>query len=438
MWYSLHMKKRRLIIIAVIIITFLFTGQAQVFADYDGSKLGGDSIILMNLENGDILYEKNAYEVRDPASITKIVTLMVVLDTLEMDQEVTVPDNVDGSGTTIGLIPGEKLTVEQLVYGMMLKSGNDAAQVLALEAAGSIDAFSDLMNAKAKECGAKDTHYKNPNGLNPEEVNNVTTAYDQALITREAMKDERFRKIVGTAKYTIPATNKSDERVIKSSNSCLWVTNRKKKVNGVAMPYKYDGCTGVKTGHSSTAGYCYVGTAKRDNMELVVVTLDTRKYSDRYGDAMKLWEYAFNTFRTYTAAAAGDVICSEKVKRGALSEVDLGVAEDMDITVKKDYDAENNITTSVKPNSKDLVAPIEKGEVMGTLEAYDENGKLLATSELVALEDVEKGGPLSYIGVSDEDAGLFLMMILSLIIILILIILIIVRLRKGKASQDSN
>ena len=438
MWYSLLMKKQKLIIIAAIIITILFAGQTQVFSASDKPDVHGESVILMNLENGDVLYEKNARKVRDPASVTKILTLMVVLDTLEMDKEVTVPDNVDGSGTTIHLVPGEKMTVRELVYGMMLKSGNDAAQVLALEAGGSIEHFAEMMNARAKECGAYDTKYKNPSGLNPDAVNNVTTAYDQALIMGAAMKDERFREIVSTARYVITATNKSDERVLRNSNFCLWVTSRKRTINGKKMTIKYDGCTGGKTGHSSTAGYCFVGTAKRNNMELVAVTLGAPNFYDRFTDPMKLWEYGFNNFKTYTVATGGEVIRSQKVSKGALAEVGLGVKEDIDITVDKDYDAENSITTSVKLNEKEPIAPIKKGEVMGTLEAYDENGTLIATSELIALEDVEKGGILSNIGIADEDAGIFLLLAFSLLIILILIILIIVRLRRGRASEDPN
>lgn len=438
MWYSLTMKMRRILLTFTIIITLLFTGQAQVFGAGDEPDVHGDSVILMNLENGDVLYEKNAHEVRDPASVTKILTLMIVLDTLEMDQEVTVPDNVDGSGTTIHLVPGEKMTVRNLIYGMMLKSGNDAAQVLALEAGGSIEHFAEMMNARAEECGAHDTKYKNPSGLNPDAVNNVTTAYDQALIMGAAMKDERFREIVSTARYTIPATNKSDERVLRNSNFCLWVTSRKRTINGQKMTIKYDGCTGGKTGHSSTAGYCFVGTAKRDNMELVAVTLGAPNFYDRFTDPMKLWEYGFNHYKTYTAAAVGEVLTSQKVSRGSLAEVDIGVNEDVDITVSKDYDAKHNISTSINLNEKTLTAPIQKGEVLGTLEVYDENGEQIEESELVALEEVKEGGILSHIGIADEDARVFMLMVFSLAIILGLIILIIVRLRKGKTEQGLN
>ena len=291
--------------IATIILICLFAGQAQAFADSDELDLSGESAVLMNLENGEVLYEKNAREIRDPASLTKILTLMIVLDTLDMDQEVTVPDSVDNSGTSIYLVPGEKLTVKDLVYGMMLKSGNDAAQVLALEAGGSLEDFSELMNAKAKECGAEDTDFKNPNGMN-EDPNalNWTTAYDLALITREAMKDERYREIVATKKYTIPATNKSEERVLKNSNVCIR-GHKMRSINGVKRPLKYEGCTGGKTGHSSTAGYCFMGTAKRDNMELVGVSLHASGYSARYIDVIKMWDYGFDHFETYTEDPCG-------------------------------------------------------------------------------------------------------------------------------------
>jgi len=431
------MKTRNILIIAAIAFIFLFAGQAQGFADSDELDLSGESAVLMNMETGDVLYEKNAREIRDPASLTKILTLMIVLDTLDMDQEVTVPDNVDNSGTSIYLVPGEKLTVEELVYGMMLKSGNDAAQVLALEAGGSQEHFSEMMNARAKECGAEDTDFKNPNGMN-EDPNalNWTTAYDLALITREAMKDERYREIVATTKYTIPATNKSEERVLKSSNVCIR-GHKMRNINGEKRPLKYDGCTGGKTGHSSTAGYCFMGTAQRDNMELVGVSLHASGYSARYIDVIKMWDYGFEHFKTYTAAKGGDVLDSQKVSRGSLAEVDLGVMEDMNITIDKNSDTENSISISIKPNSKELVAPISKGDILGTVEAYDEGGSVIATADLCALEDVDKGWILSRFGIADEDAGVYILLF-SAVVILILIIVIMVRLRRGRSAKDPN
>ena len=437
MWYSLPMKTRNLLIIAAIITICLFAGQAQAFADSDELDLSGESAVLMNLEDGEVLYEKNAREIRDPASLTKILTLMIVLDTLDMDQEVTVPDSVDNSGTSIYLVPGEKLTVEELVYGMMLKSGNDAAQILALEAGDSQEHFSEMMNARAKECGAEDTDFKNPNGMN-EDPNalNWTTAYDLALITREAMKDERYREIVATKKYTIPATNKSEERVLKNSNVCIR-GHKMRSINGEKRPLKYEGCTGGKTGHSSTAGYCFMGTAKRDNMELVGVSLHASGYSARYIDVIKMWDYGFDHFKTYTAVKGGDVLGSQKVRGGSLSEVDFGVMEDMSITVAKDDEVEHNIATSTKLYSKELTAPISKGDVVGIVEACDEEGNVIATADLCALEDVDKGWILSRFGVADEDAGVYILMF-SALVILILIIVIIVRLRRGKSAKDLN
>ena len=185
------------IISFVIAAALALIGTVPSFAEesgYDGAdkapKTTGTSVILMDAGSGTILYEKNAYKKRDPASMTKILNLLVCLDVLDFDEEVTVETHTTGQGTGINLQKGEKITIRDLAYAMMLGSANDAAEYLGyLAGGGDIDAFCDMMDAKAKELGALDTDYKNPNGLNPDKVNNVTTAYDLAVVAREAMKD---------------------------------------------------------------------------------------------------------------------------------------------------------------------------------------------------------------------------------------------------------
>ncbi|MBR1992846.1 MAG: D-alanyl-D-alanine carboxypeptidase, partial [Firmicutes bacterium] len=190
----------------------------------DAPTVEGTSAIVIDAGSGAVLYEKNSKEKRDPASITKIMTCLVVLETMELDEEVTAAVAYDPStgGTGIKIEKGEVFTVEQLLYALMLPSANDAAEVLAIAAGGSIDNFCEMMNERAKRCGAKDTNFTNPNGLNvPAQPNHKTTAYDLTLISMEAMKNETFRKIVSTVDYKIPATNKSGAREITNTNRCL-------------------------------------------------------------------------------------------------------------------------------------------------------------------------------------------------------------------------
>ncbi|MBQ6496855.1 MAG: serine hydrolase [Firmicutes bacterium] len=397
---------------------------SATFDDSRAPNVNAGSAILVNVGNGDIIYEKNAHQLREPASVTKVLTLLVALENLKLNQEIKVSDDVERAGSTMGLEPGEKLTVEQLMYGMMLVSGNDAAQQLALAAGGSQKGFAKMMNARARECGAQDSNFKNPNGLN-EVANalNVTTAYDLAMIACEGMKDKRYRKIVGTAKYVVPKTNKSKKRVLRNTNYTLWDTQDKFAYKGKDVPFKYDGCTGVKTGYTTSAGDCYVGTAKRGNMELVVVLLHSVDKYSRFVDARSLWDYGFKYYKTYTAQKAEDFQLKQKVRLGSLARVELGIKSNFDITLDKDSKAAKKITTEVKLNEEKPTAPIQKGDVMGKIEAYNGKGVLIGVKDIVALETVEKGGPLSHIGIADEYAWI-VYLILGLIIAFILFVLI--------------
>lgn len=196
--------------------------------------------------------------------MTKILTALVVLETADLDQEITVTEDADDTGVNIDLKEGEVLTVEQLLYAMMLYSANDAADALAIGVGGSVEGFCKMMNERAARCGATDTEFANASGLNTYgDAAHLTTAYDIAVITREAMKNETFRKIVATEKYEIPATNMSKARKIKSINYCLVEDEKTVTVNGMERPYKYEGTTGVKTGYTEIAGQCFCGTAKR-------------------------------------------------------------------------------------------------------------------------------------------------------------------------------
>lgn len=229
----------------------------------DAPTIDGTSGIIMDAGSGQILYAKNAYEKRDPASITKIVTALIALETLDMDQQITVPIDADDTGINIKLKKGEVLTAEQLIYATLLGSANDAADTLAIAISGSVEKFARRMNERAALCGAKDTQFANASGLNTYgSSTHVTTAYDLAVISREAMNNKEFREIVATEKYTIPATSLSKERVIENTNVCLYETEKKVKVNDIERPFKYEGTTGIKTGYTSVAGSCFAALPK--------------------------------------------------------------------------------------------------------------------------------------------------------------------------------
>ena len=396
----------------------------------DYPRITATSAIMIDGGSGTVLYEKNADERRDPASITKILNAMVVLDNMELSDTYEIPSGLETVGHVVALKEGEVLSIEQLLYAMLLYSGNDAAEALAYATAGDMKTFCSMMNEKAAQCGATHTNFTNANGLNnPGQENHRTTARDLSLISKEAMKNKTFRKIVSTKTYTIPESAKAKERKIRSTNALLY--EKPFKMDDKTFDFYYEGANGIKTGMTSVAGECFIGSAKRGNTELIAVVLNADSVEDKFKDASKLLDYGFENFKTCTLVKSGQVLYELKVKRGSLAAVDLGLAEDMDVTIKKGEQAEQNLNYEVVLTGakEDFVtAPVAKGSVMGQVVAYDSEGNRLAASELIALEKVEEGGVLSRIGIADEYLPMVLV-IFSMLIIGALIVIISIRLR---------
>lgn len=454
-----------------------FAGETVFDGAGEPPETSGTSIVVMNAANGDVLYEKNGYKKRDPASVTKILNLLVCLDTLDFNETVTVDKTTTGEGSVMGLTKGETIKIGDIAYGMMLWSANDGAEYLGYLCArdgkgdGEMDTFCDMMNAKAKEIGAKDTKYNNPNGLNPKEVNNVTTAYDVALMVREGMKNPKFREIVGTRDYTIPKTNKHEKRKMTNSNRCLWSDEIKAAADGeeaaldkytesyrsnpynavgddaddafvralaqeqakAVAQYMYKPCCGVKTGYSSTAGDCFAGFAQKGNTPIIAIVLNSAHTSTKFNDARALWKYSYKNFKNYTAQKADDFEYEMKVKRGSLREIELGIDEDLCVTALKKDTPSETVTTDVVLDEEKPIAPIEKGAVVGRLVAYDD-GEEVSSTDLIALETVEKGGPLSYIGIADEDVPKFIA-IAALVLILLLLLWAYIRIQRRNRAR---
>lgn len=439
-------------IVSIVITVLLLTGAVPSFAWAEPSddqsesaiqpsvqidkkhapKIFGTSGIAMDMKTGTVLYEKNADEVRQPASVTKILTCLVVLENMPLDKVITVQEGVEMGGSVMGVVPGEKLTVEELLYGLMLPSGNDAAEVLAVATGGSIDGFSEMMNARAKELGAVHTDFRNPNGLNedPERLN-YTTARDLAIISIEAMKNPEFRKIVGTAKHTVPATNKSEERKLENSNWCLW-RKAKMVLYKKEVPYYYKGCTGIKTGFTSDAGNCFVGTAERDGTEILVVSLNSEKLSQRYKDGHILWDDIFSKYETYQVLKAGEPLGISRVRRGEKKKVQVGTKEDLSLTINKGTEEAKEFNTEFRLEEDKVTAPVKKGQKVGTALVFNSKEQLVAEEDLYTLAAVGKGGPLSYIGIADED----LPEVACIAAALLLLIIIVHRVRRRRRHKD--
>jgi D-alanyl-D-alanine carboxypeptidase len=257
-------------------------------------SISAQSAVLMDQSSGRILYEKNPHEVKRIASITKIMTAIVAIESGKLNDTVKVSKRAVGTeGSSLYLLPGEKIKLKDLVYGLMLRSGNDAAVAIAEHVGGSVEGFVFLMNQKAKEIGMKNTHFSNPHGLDDSD-DHFSTAYDMALLTRYAMKNKTYRKIAGTKVYKVPDPRGNWDRVWKNKNKLL--------------TEKYPYCTGGKTGYTKKAKRTLVSTAKKGDFDLIAVTLNDPKDWD---DHIQMYEYAFKKYDPKVVLPKGNI---QKVK----------------------------------------------------------------------------------------------------------------------------
>lgn len=254
------------------------------------------SAILMDMDSNRILYADNIHEIRSVASISKIMTAILAIENVDIKKQVTIGDEIDHSyGSGIYIKKGEILTIEDLLYGLMLRSGNDASYAIAKNTFGSVEAFVEKMNDLASVIGMKNTTFHNPNGLDEEE-GNYSTAYDMALLTSYASKNEIYQKIVGTKKYTLKT----------NMNTYIWYNKNK-------LLSTYDYTTGGKTGFTVNARRTLVTTARKNNLNLVVVTLND---GNDFADHKKLFEYGFNHYKSYEILKEGTLDIEDDYYRG--------------------------------------------------------------------------------------------------------------------------
>ena len=262
-------------------------GEAS-FSPVDAPLVTADSAIVMDMDTGDVLYEKNAHKKAEPASTTKLMTAMLAVDHLNVADKVTVQDgafdNISYDAVTIGLSPGEEMSVQDLLYATLLPSANDAANELAMATSKTIGKFVKEMNRTAKELGCKDTQFNNANGL--PDVNHYTTAYDMALIGRAAYGRSRIKDVIRTESYWISATNMVGERELWTTNQMLY--------DVTSLYYEY--CTGGKTGYTESAGNTMVAFAEKNGRRLVSVVFGCPTSDDRFIDSRTLLEYAFESY----------------------------------------------------------------------------------------------------------------------------------------------
>ena len=340
-------------------LILLYNGSGQ--AEVSGSS--PRSSILIEAKTGRVLYEQNAHEPLPMASTTKIMTALVALENGNLDSLVTAGGNAFGvPGTSIYLSLGEQLPLRDMLYGLMLASGNDAAVAIAEHIGGDVDSFCSMMNERAAEIGCENTVFSTPHGLPAE--NHHTTARDLAMIAREAMRNPTFREIVSTQRASIPWAGHDYDRILNNKNKLL---------------SEYPGAIGVKTGYTKAAGRCLVFAAERDGLELIGVVLNC---PDWFQEAAALLDRGFENWQMVSLLSAGETVRTISVKNGTADTVRAVAAGDVSAPVR--MDAWPDLILEL-PDSLD--AGLKQGEIIGTAKLID-NGQTLITVPLVAAESV--------------------------------------------------
>ena len=382
--------KRLLTVALTVIIALTMTLGTSVCAygasSKDEPELEATTAILIDARTGEILFSKNENVQMAPASMTKIMTALLAIENLDMDTVVTIDDETPyTNGNIIYMHKGEKFTVEQLLKAMMVTSANDCAVALAKTMSGTVRDFSNLMNGKAKELGAKNTNFVNPNGLDKKK--HMSTAYDMAMIAKEAMKNDTFREIVAMTEYTVPKTNKNKKRQLYTTNRLLSDKHNDINVNGEYRKPYYKNAIGIKTGYTPVAQGCLCAAAEKNGTELISVVMHSSDFG-RFADTIALFEYGFANYATYNVYDKGETVETIKVKGGKPAAVKT-VTEYYAAANLKKSESRDIVSKDIVWNDK-IVAPIAKGTVVGQVKVYKDK-ELVTTTNIVAADKVEEG-----------------------------------------------
>ena len=351
--------------------------------DISGPDIHAETAFLISPTTGKIIYEKNADKRMFPASTTKVMTAYLALTHLDLTKEciasATAVD-IDRDGSNMGISQGEILTVRQLIDSLVIHSANDAANVLAEETSGSIAEFVKLMNSTAKELGMKNTHFENPHGYHSD--NHYTTARDMAILACKAMENETFVEMVGMKKLTIPKTNKyHTERVFSTRNALI------NPYSDISLQYRF--ATGIKTGHTSNAGYCFVGSATRNNMDLISVVFKSTSYNRAFIDTKNLFEHAYSTYRIRTVIKSDELASTCNVRWAwGKGHLVLKTKKDVKTILPRNTYSEELLTSEITIK-ENITAPVKEGEQLGTVRFFYDN-ELVAEAPLYASRSVSR------------------------------------------------
>ncbi len=412
--------------------------------------LYADSAILVDATSGDVLFSKNARARMYPASTTKVMTLLLALESgIAMDTTIVIPQaaaEIPADSSLIPVFPGDMMSFRDLLYGFMLTSGNDGANAIAVLVSGNVEAFVEKMNRRAKELGCEDTHFANPHGYH--DPQHYSTALDLARIASEGVKLDAFRRITSAPNYVmnLQRGNKAMEQRVVNTNSLLKSDNT----------YYYPDCIGIKTGYHSMAGQCFVGAAERDGVRLVTVDLHSMGSVDKWVDTIRMFNYGFTRYTGYTMEQmfnfAGSKIATLRVSNAIASDpyegmLNLKIAQISDPEYVRMVENDNEAAMDEAINdfvtrceltvTSDMVAPISKGEIIGRLKYLDQSGKQI-TALLVADRTIQEQPPR--IELTDIIPALRyfenpLVVLLAAVLILLIILLVVAGIVRG-ARKD--
>ena len=368
--------------ISFLLALFIAITQVSIiFADTEEAKLDivSKSAVLMDASTGKILYEKNSHEKLPPASVTKVMTMLLICEALESgkikeDDDVQISETAASmGGSQIFLEPGEIQKVDTLLKSIAVASANDACVAMAEYVGGSLEEFVVLMNKRAKELGMNDTNFVNTNGLPVD--NHYTSAYDIALMSKELLRHKKISKYL---------TTWMDEVVVGKKQAKIGISNTNKLVK------HYTGATGVKTGFTQQAKYCLSASALRNNTHLIAVTLCAETSPIRFKDATSLLNYGFANYETVKICGANEKIATVKFEKGEKENVDLVAKDDLCVLIKKGGNKDFKKKVTIK---QDLKLPIEKNTELGVVKVY--RGKeLVGETKIINTEDINKASYL--------------------------------------------
>lgn len=363
-------------IISAILMLALIASAFAPFASAEEKKTelaaGAKSAILIERDTGTVLYDKNSHEKLPPASMTKIMTMILIMEAIDKGQ-IKWEDEVRTSeyaasmgGSQIFLEPGEVMTVKEMLLGISIGSANDASVAMAEHIAGSEEGFVEKMNNKVKDLGLKDTNFKNPTGLPASE--HYSSAHDMAMMAKELLKYQEITKYTGT--YESYLREDTDKK--------FWLVNTNKLVRF------YPGVDGLKTGFTNEAKYCLTATAKKDNMRVIAVVFGEPTPKDRNAEISKMFDYAFSQYQTQPLFEKGASVGKAEISKGKAKEVEAMTNEPISLLAKKGEKLDG-IEKKVKIDK--LKAPVKKGDTIGKL-VVEKDGKTLSETPLIAKEDV--------------------------------------------------